>query len=112
MPYLPKQGDIIFLDFDPQSGHEQAGRRPAVVMSNNIFHARTNRMALVAPITNTTKPFPTHVPVERTKTTGVIMCEQIKSVDVHSRRAKFVEELPEDLLERALNVVGAIFEKE
>jgi len=101
--YQPRQGDIIFLDCDPQAGHEQAGRRPAVVVSNRLYHRYVRSFAMACPITNTKKPFPLHVPLdERTKTTGVILCEQIKSFDLSARNAEFREFLPEDLLNDVL----------
>jgi len=61
--YNPKQGDIVFLDFSPQSGHEQAGRRPGVVISNEQFFVRT-KFAVVCPITNTSNKFPLHIPLD------------------------------------------------
>ncbi len=70
MPYIPQQGDIIYLDFDPQAGHEQKGRRPALVVSNYTYNKIT-RMALVCPITNTDRGFPLHVGLDsRTQSTG------------------------------------------
>lgn len=112
MPYdSPQRGDLIFLDCDPQAGHEQSGRRPAVVISNHTFHRHTNGFAVVCPITNTRKPFPLHVPLDsRTKTTGVIMCEQMKSLDLSARNASFQESVPPDILrevfERVLLSIG------
>ena len=80
--YTAKQGDIVLLDFTQQSGHEQAGRGPALVVSNDFFNNVTN-MALVCPITNTVRFFPLHVALdERTLTTGSILCEQVKSLDL------------------------------
>ena len=80
-----KKGDIVFLDFSPQSGHEQAGRRPGVVISNEQFFLRT-KFAVVCPITNTSSKFPLHIPLDnRTKTTGVILTEHMKCLDVLSR---------------------------
>ena len=71
--YNPKQADIVFLDFSPQSGHEQAGRRPGVIISNEQFFEKT-KFAVVCPITNTHNRFPLHIPLDgRTKTTGVIL---------------------------------------
>ena len=97
--YQPRQGDIVFLDCDPQAGHEQAGRRPAVVVSNHLFHRYVSNLFMICPITNTTRPFPLHVPLDmRTKTTGVILCEQVKSLDISARGAVFRETLPDDLL--------------
>ncbi|MEN6325240.1 MAG: type II toxin-antitoxin system PemK/MazF family toxin [Syntrophomonas sp.] len=111
MSYIPEQGDIIFLEFDPQAGNEQKGRRPALVVSNNTFNHFT-KMAMVCPISNTRRGFPLHVPLDgRTKTTGVIMCEQVKSLDISSRKARFIEKAPEDIIEEAVDIFIASFEK-
>lgn len=110
MAYTPEQGDIVFLEFDPQIGHEQKGRRPAFVISNNIFNQFT-KMAIVCPITNTDRGFPLHVPLdERTKTTGVIMCEQAKSLDILARKAAFVEKTPRDIIEEVVDIIVASVE--
>jgi len=99
MAYQPNQGDIILSDFNPQTGHEQAGRRPALVVSNTQYHKYTNGLAMVCPITNTLTHFPLHILLDnRTKTTGVIMCEQVKTLDLNARCAEFLESLPKDLL--------------
>ena len=103
MVYQPNQGDIIILNFDPQAGHEQSERRPALVVSNAQYHKYTNGLALVCPITNTPTPFPLHIPLDtRTKTNGVIMCEQVKALDLNARRTGFLESLPEDLLREVM----------
>lgn len=105
MAYIPEQGDIIFLEFDLQAGHEQKGRRPAFVVSNNTFNQFT-KIAIVCPITNTNRRFPLHVPLdERTKTTGVIMCEQVKSLDIAARNASFLEKAPKDILEEVVDIL-------
>ena len=79
--YQPKQGDIVVMNFNPQAGHEQGGRRPALVISNASFHRYTH-MAIVCPITSKTKDYPMHVPLdERTRTQGEILCEHVKSLD-------------------------------
>lgn len=102
---MVKQGDIIKLDFDPQAGHEQAGYRPAVVISNDVFNQKTN-LTIVCPITNTNNKFPLHVPLDkRTKTTGVILCEHIKALDLETRKYKIIEKLPSDLLQEVINIV-------
>lgn len=102
------QGEIIKVNFNPQAGHEQAGYRPAVVVSNDFFNNKTN-LAVLCPITNTDNKFPLHIPLdERTKTTGVILCEHIRTLDIEARGYKVVERLPEDLLEKTLNVISAI----
>ena len=95
---MVEQGDIIMLNFDPQSGHEQSGFRPAVVISNNIFNSKTS-MAIVCPITNTKREFPLHIPLDnRTETTGYVLCEHIKSLDLNSRKSKVIERIPDDIL--------------
>ena len=80
-----EQGDILFLNFTPQSGHEQRGRRPAVVVSNNVYN-HIHNLLMVCPITNTDRDFPSHVRLDsRTKTTGTIMCDQVRALDVSAR---------------------------
>ena len=110
MSYKPKQGDIIFLDFNPQTGHEQKGRRPALVVSNEQFHART-KLALVCPITDSISGFPMHIKLDsRTNITGEIMCEQAKCLDIKARNASFSESAPEDILDDAIDLICAIIE--
>lgn len=110
MAYIPEQGDIVFLEFDPQAGHEQKGRRPAFVASNNTFNQFT-KMAIVCPITNTDRGFPLHVPLDgRTKTTGVIMCEQAKSLDILARKSVFMENAPKDIIEEVVDILAASVE--
>jgi mRNA interferase MazF len=105
MGYIPEQGDILLLEFDPQAGHEQKGRRPAFVVSNNTFNHFT-KIVIVCPITNTNRGFPLHVLLdERTKTTGVIMCEQVKSLDISARNASFIEKAPADILDEVVDIL-------
>jgi len=104
---MVKQGDIIKMDFDPQSGREQAGYRPAVVISNDTFNNKT-KMAIVCPITNTSRGFPLHIPLDdRTTTTGHVLCEHIKSLDLDTRGYKVIEQMPDDLLDRIIATVYA-----
>jgi len=110
MLYIPEQGDIITLDFDPQAGHEQKGHRPALVVSNNTFNRRT-RIAIVCPITKTERGFPLHIPLdERSSFNGVVMCEQVKSLDITARNAVFEEKAPSDIVEEVLDVIAGFFE--
>jgi len=106
--YVPKQGDIITVTFDPQSGHEQKGRRPAFVVSKDLFNSNTG-LAIVCPITNTKRGFPFHVPIPKdSKLTGFIMVEQVKSVDFRARRAKRIEQHSDDeLLSEVLSILDA-----
>ena len=108
---MVKQGTIIKINFNPQAGHEQAGYRTAVVISNDIFNEKA-KLAIVCPITNTNNHFPLHIPLdERTKTTGVILCEHIKSLDLNSRTYQEIEHLPNDLLQKVIDVVYAEIEQ-
>ncbi|MCL2011030.1 MAG: type II toxin-antitoxin system PemK/MazF family toxin [Synergistaceae bacterium] len=110
MSYEPKQGDIIILDFDPQTGHEQKGRRPALVVSNEQFHRRTN-LAMVCPVTNTASGFPLHVTLDGgTDTKGEIMCEQVKCLDIKARNALFKESAPEEIIDEAIDIICAFIE--
>lgn len=94
--YVPDTGDFIWLTFDPQAGREQAGRRPALVLSPRIYNARSG-LALVCPITNQAKgyPFEVAVPVGH-GTTGVILSDHMKSVDWKVRRAEKVGRCPRE----------------
>ena len=100
-----KQGDIIIMDFNPQKGHEQNGRRPALVLSNDILNNHSS-VALVCPITNTNKKHPFHIELDqRTRTKGVILCDQAKMLDVGAGNAQFKEECPEDLWNEAKELI-------
>lgn len=104
---MVKQGEIIKVSFNPQSGHEQAGYRPAVVVSNDVFNSKTN-LVLACPITNSDNKFPLHVPLDsRTETTGVILCEHIRALDINSRGYRSVEQLPRDILQQVSDIIFA-----
>ena len=106
-PYVPRQGDIIAITFDPQSGHEQKGRRPALVVSKHLFN-RSTGLAIVCPLTNTRRDFPFHVPIPQSSSlAGFIMVEQVKSVDFRSRQAKRIERASDELLAHVLSVLDA-----
>ncbi|MGM9552097.1 MAG: type II toxin-antitoxin system PemK/MazF family toxin [Clostridia bacterium] len=105
-----EQGDIVYITLNPQAGHEQMGRRPAVVISNNTFN-RLSAMLMLCPITSTNKSHPFHVELDnRTKTTGVILCEQAKMLDATARQAAFIEKLPDDKLLEVVDMVYSFIE--
>lgn len=105
-----RQGDIIYLDFNPQAGHEQRGRRPAMVVSNETYN-RFTKAAIVCPITNTNRGIPLHVALDsRTQTTGVVMCDQVKALDIVQRGAELIESAPEEIVQRVVEIVTAFFE--
>lgn len=105
-----EQGDIVYLDFDPQAGHEQKGRRPALVVSNNLFN-RVSSLTMVCPITHTDRGHPFHIRLDhRTKTDGVVMCDQARMLDLHSRNAGFVEKAPTDITAEAVDLIIGMLE--
>ena len=105
--YIPRQGDIIAISLDPQSGHEQKGRRSAFVVSKDLFNHSTG-LAIVCPVTNTDHSFPFHIPIpEDNKLTGFIMVEQVTSVDFRARRAKCIERGNDELLLQVLSILDA-----
>ena len=108
---MVNQGSIILLDFDPQLGHELKGRRPALVISNDLFN-KYSEMAILCPITNTDKNHPLHVKLnDKTKTNGVILCDQVKTMDIKVRNFKYLESIPDDVLENVLDIVFSLIEK-
>ena len=110
MSYIPKQGDIVILNFDPQIGHEQMGRRPGLIASNDQFHKRTN-MAMVCPITKSVSGFPMHVPLDdKTITTGEIMCEQVKCLDIYARNVLFKESVPDEIIDEVIDLICSFVE--
>ena len=105
--YIPQKGDFIAVSFDPQSGHEQRGRRPALVVSNNLFNEHTG-LAFVCPITNTDRRFPFHVAlVNDPEVTGFVMVEQLKSIDFRARKARRIGRASDRLLEEVLSLLDA-----
>ena len=86
------------------------GRRPAVVITNDTYN-RFSKMLMLCPITNTNKKHPFHIELdERTNTTGVILCDQAKMLDVSARRAEFAEKLPDDILAEVVDIVYSFIE--
>jgi len=98
------------LNFDPQKGREQKGRRPTLIVSNNEFYSRT-KLAMVCPITNTISGFPTHIVLDdRTKTIGEIMCEHVKCLDISVRDAVFDEFIPDDIMDDVIDLICSFIE--
>ncbi|MEI9478104.1 MAG: type II toxin-antitoxin system PemK/MazF family toxin [Deltaproteobacteria bacterium] len=105
--YVPQKGDFITVTFDPQSGHEQRGRRPALVVSNSLFNRHTG-LAIVCPLTNTDRSFPFHVAVVNDPNiTGFVMVEQVKSIDFRTRKAKRIGRASVIVLEEVLSILDA-----
>jgi mRNA interferase MazF len=106
-PYVPKKGDFVAVTFDPQSGHEQKGRRPALVVSNTLFNDQTG-LAIVCPLTTKDRGYPFHVAVTNgTDITGFVMVEQVKSIDYRARKTKFIGRASDEVLDTALSILDA-----
>jgi len=105
--YIPQKGDFVALTFDPQSGHEQKGRRPALIISNTLFNKNTG-LAIVCPLTNTDRKIPFHIKLsESSILTGFVMVDQVKSIDYTSRKVKFIEKAPAQLINDVLGILDA-----
>jgi mRNA interferase MazF len=105
--YVPRKGDYIAVTFDPQSGHEQKGRRPALVVSNDLFNRHTG-LAIVCPITNTRRDYPFHVEIAGDPNiTGVVMVEQVKSIDFSARGARRISHASSQVLDEVLALLDA-----
>jgi mRNA interferase MazF len=100
--YIPDRGDVIWLEFNPQAGHEQAGRRPALVLSPKTYNDRVG-LLLCCPITNRIKgyPFEVQLPADL-GVTGAILSDQVKSLDWKARKAQFIQQIPDDVLKDVL----------
>uniref|UniRef100_UPI0038B32576 endoribonuclease MazF n=1 Tax=Geomonas terrae TaxID=2562681 RepID=UPI0038B32576 len=108
--YVPDRGDVIWLDFDPQAGHEHKGRRPAFVLSPQIYNRKTGLM-LCCPITSQVKGYPFEVAVSGvTGIRGVILADQVKSLDWRARRAEKDGKVTRQVLEEVVMKVRALVE--
>jgi mRNA interferase MazF len=105
--YVPRKGDFVAVTFDLQSGHEQKGRRPALVVSNTLFNEHTG-LTIVCPLTNTDRGFPFHVAVVNDPdVAGFVMVEQVKSIDFRARKAKRIGRASDGVLEEVLSILDA-----
>ena len=102
MQMAPDRGDVVWIDFDPQAGHEQAGRRPAIVLSP-IYYNRRAGLALICPITNKSKGYPFEVAIPTGQNvTGVILADQARNLDWKARNASPITKLPFQVTEQVL----------
>ena len=94
MAHVPERGDVIWLNFNPQQGHEQAGRRPAVVLSLKLYNRKAG-LALICPITNQVKNYPFEVKIpSELEISGAVLADQVKSLDWKARNAEFIIKMP------------------
>lgn len=96
--YIPDAGDVVWLTFDPHAGHEQRGRRPALILSPRAYNAKA-RLAVACPITSHAKGYPFEVVLPNdSKVTGVVLADHVKNLDWNARRVEFAETAPPDVL--------------
>jgi mRNA interferase MazF len=108
--YIPQRGDLVWLNFKPQTGREQDGRRPAIVLSNSSYNEIVG-LAIFCPVTSKVKGYPFEVGLpNQLPVSGVILADQIKSLDWKQRNAEFITKLDEKTLEKVLTLLGKIIE--
>jgi mRNA interferase MazF len=110
--YIPAQGDIVWLQFNPQAGHEEAGRRPALVISPKEYNRKVG-LALFCPVTSQVKGYPFEVLLPSGLTvSGAVLSDQVKSLDWRVRKAKRLCTAPEEVVEEVLGKILALIRKE
>ena len=111
VPYCPKRGDVVWLTFTPQAGHEQAGHRPALVLSPEAYNSKVG-LALFCPITSQIKGYPFEVSLPRgKKVSGVVLADQVKSLDWKARQASFCCTLSKETVHEVLNKLGTLIDE-
>jgi len=108
--YVPDRGDLVWLQFDPTSGHEQRGQRPALVVSPQAYNGRVG-LALVCPVTTQVKGYPFEVALPGSgKVSGVILADQLKSLDWNARQAQRIEPASSEVVEEVLAKILTLLE--
>lgn len=105
--YVPDVGDLIWLDFDPQAGREQAKRRPALVLSPKDYNQRTS-LIVACPLTSQAKNYPFEVPVKLKKINGVVLSDHVKSLDWRVRDAEFIAQASQEILDEVRHKITAL----
>lgn len=107
MSYVPDRGDIVWLNFTPQSGHEQQGTRPAIIISPKIYNKKTN-LTLCCPITSNEKGYPFEVKVKGKIIDGVILADHLKNLDWKARKVKFIEKASLPVLNQCIEKLSTL----
>jgi len=106
--YVPQRGDAVWITLNPQAGHEQAGRRPAVILSPRSYNSKTG-LAILCPVTSQVKDYPFEVLLpEGLSVTGAILSDQIKSLDWHARNAELICTLPNEVMSEVMEKLGTL----
>ena len=106
-PYVPQRGDLVWLEFDPQAGHEQSGRLPGIVVSPDIYN-QPSGLALVCPITSRIKGYPFEVLIDEGKIKGAVLADQVRSVDWKQRNASLIARASEVLLAEVIGRMSVL----
>lgn len=109
--YIPDRGDLIWISLNPQAGHEQAGRRPALILSPASYNGKVG-LAILCPITNRIKGYPFEVSIpEGLMISGVVLSDQVKSLDWRARQAQKIDTAPEAVLAEVLAKLGSLLQR-
>lgn len=108
VPYVPERGHAVWITLNPQAGHEQAGRRPAVVLSPAAYNGKVG-LAILCPVTNQIKGYPFEVRIPHgLAVAGVVLADQVKSLDWRARKAELICTLPKATVAEVLQKVGTL----
>jgi len=108
-PYVPDTGDIVFMDFDPQVGREQAKRRPALILSD-LRYNRASGLAVVCPLTSKVKPYPFSLPITVGGVDGAVLVDQLKSMDWAGRGAEFHSKAPTSMMSKVRQYIAVLLQ--
>jgi len=110
--YIPGRGDAVWITLNPQAGHEQAGRRPALVLSPSAYNGKVG-LAILCPITTQVKGYPFEVAIPSgSKLTGVVLADQVKNLDWRVRKAEFICKVPRKTTDEVLQKLGTLLSDE
>ena len=105
--YIPDRGDLVWLQFNPQSGHEQAGRRPALTLSPKAYNQKVG-LAIFCPVTSQEKGYPFEVEIKEGKIQGAILADQVKSLDWRKREVKFITKTPSKVINEVIELLSTL----
>ncbi len=106
-PYIPDRGDIVWLDFTSHAGHEQMGKRPALVVSFKEYNSKVG-LAICCPITSKVKGYPFEVAIQQGKIKGAVLSDQLKSCDWNARKIEFIAKIKENLLKEVVSKISVL----
>ncbi len=108
--YVPRRGDAVWIDLNPKAGHEQAGRRPAVVLSPQAYNGKVG-LVILCPVTNRIKGYPFEVAIpDGLSVSGVVLADQVRSMDWRARNAELICPLPPATIDEILGKLRTVFD--